>query len=147
MPASSLADVQFVVDENLLGVGAAIAGLRSDTACVGQAPVHELLPSGILDPTWIPIVGERGWIMVTDDKGLRTRPAEAQLAIDSDLQVIHLFGVGHLNKWDQLVFLTSKWPQIERHLAERAPGCWWLSVRSSVVRPLKFQPGAVDRTR
>lgn len=74
-------DVVYVVDENLLRVGAGLVAVRKDTARFSREPVDELLPQGILDTEWIPIVGERGWVVITNDRRLRTRPAEAAMAI------------------------------------------------------------------
>src|SRR4051812_40280099 len=41
--------------------------------------VH-LLPvvfgTGALDPDWLPLVGERGWVLITKDKNIRKRPIE-----------------------------------------------------------------------
>lgn len=45
MPAAP-EQVRFVVDENLLRLGRAIAQLRNDIALVGQEPVADLLPVG-----------------------------------------------------------------------------------------------------
>lgn len=141
----SIAELQFIVDENLSGVGRALAVLRPDLACVGLAPVDDLLPQGIGDTDWIPIVGARGWIMITDDKRLRTRPTESALAIEHELKVIHLYEAGHLTRWNQVVRLLSRWTSIQEHIAANADGPWWLSVRSDRIRRLQFQPGATER--
>ena len=54
----TLADVRYVVDENLMGLGNGMVALRRDTARFSLAPVDALLPAGILDPDWIPIIGD-----------------------------------------------------------------------------------------
>lgn len=74
-------NVTYVVDENLLRLGAGLVAVRKDTARFGRAPIDDILPLGILDTDWIPIVGRRGWIVITNDRHLRTRPVEAELAI------------------------------------------------------------------
>src|SRR4051812_29674531 len=90
-------DIKYVVDENLLSLGNGMVAVRDDTARFSRAPVEELLPRGIADTDWIPIVGDRGWVMTTNDRRLRTRPAEAALAIAHGLKVVHLHGkVGSL---------------------------------------------------
>jgi hypothetical protein len=138
--------LRYVVDENLLRLGAAISKLRPDVACFGQHPLEDLLPSGIEDTVWIPIVGARGWIVVKNDRRIRTRPTEAALAIASHLKVIHLFNAGQLASWDQVVRLTSRWSAIERHVETSPDGPWWLSVRSQGVRAIAFQPGEPERS-
>lgn len=74
-------DVRYVVDENLLSLGNGMVVMRRDTARFSRPPVKELLSRGILDTNWIPIVGDSGWVMITNDRRLRTRPTEAALAI------------------------------------------------------------------
>ena len=85
-------DVVFVVDENLLRLGAGLVAVRKDTARFSRPPVDDLLPQGILDTEWIPLVGDRGWVVITNDRHLRTRPVEAELAIAHKLKVVHLHG-------------------------------------------------------
>lgn len=141
----TLDDVRFVVDENLLRFGKAVRALRRDLTCVGEPPVADLLPAGILDPDWIPIVGEHGWIKITNDKRLRTKPAEATLAIENHLKVIHLYGAGNLTAWEQTVRFASRWASIEKHVTAHPDGPWWLSVRLDAARVLAFQPGRAER--
>jgi PIN like domain len=141
----SLDALRFVLDENLLRLGKALGLLRHDLACVGQPPVADLLPPGIGDSEWIPRVGQRGWVMITDDRRLRTRPAEAQLAIEHQLKIVHLHNAGHLSSWDQAVRLMSRWPGIEQQVEATATGPWWLSVRAHGVLLLTFQPGRPER--
>ena len=137
--------LRFVVDENLARLGAAITLLRRDTGCFGRAQLSELLPLGIGDTEWIPIVAERGWVTITNDKRLRTRPAEATLAAEHGLRVIHLHGsAGFSTPWNQLVRLATRWDAIERALA-KAEGAVWLSAQESALRVLRFEPGRPER--
>jgi hypothetical protein len=75
-----LDDVRFFVDEDLSGLGLGLMCLRNDVAVGGMEPVRELVPR--LDRDWIPVVAARRWVVITNDKHLRTRPDEAQLALD-----------------------------------------------------------------
>jgi PIN like domain len=142
----ALEDVKFVIDENLLSLGNGMVALRRDTARFSRQPVEELLPSGIPDPQWIPIVGDHGWVIITNDKRLRTRPGEAELAIAHKLKVIHLHGdIGNKPAWAQMVRLATRWASIENHM-ERAPdGPWWFSVRRNGVAAMPFAPGNAER--
>ncbi|CAN5682915.1 hypothetical protein BH10ACT9_BH10ACT9_18200 [soil metagenome] len=138
-----LDQVSFVVDENLLRLGNGLVAVRRDAARFSRSPVHELLPSGILDPEWIPVVGDRGWIVITSDKRLRTRPAEASLAVMHKLKAIHLHNVGDRTAWDQLSRLTARWEAVERQAGVEGP--WWLSLRRDRAAVMRFEPGAVER--
>jgi hypothetical protein len=57
-----LDQVVYVVDENLLRLGSGIVAVRRDTARFSRPPVHELLYTGILDPTGYPLWATgNGW--------------------------------------------------------------------------------------
>jgi hypothetical protein len=143
---SPLDGVSFVVDQNLIRLGRALSALRPDLAVIGHSPVADLLPDGILDSEWIPIVGDRGWVMITNDGRLRTRPTEAELATRHRLKVVHLHGaVGTQAAWKQAVRLFSRWEAIERHVHSPSEGPWWLSVRADAVRAMRYEPGTVER--
>ena len=134
-----------MVDENLVRLGRAMALVRRDTGCFGQHDLRDLLPQGIGDTQWIPIVAARGWVAITNDKRLRTRPAEAILGIEHKLRVIHLHGnVGNGSPWDQLVRLTTRWSAIEKALIGNAGPCW-LSAQATGLRVLGFAPGSPER--
>lgn len=140
-----LDDVKYVVDENLLSLGSGLVAVRRDTARFSRPPVEDLLPRGIKDPEWIPIVGDRGWVMITNDKRLRTRPAEAELAIAHKLKVVHLHGdIGTKPAWDQMVRIATRWGSIQNHVDRAPDGPWWFSVRRSGVVAMQFAPGAAE---
>lgn len=146
MAVTDLARVRFSVHENLVRLGKAMADLRRDTGCFGHGVLVELLPQGIGDTDWIPIVGDRGWVVITNDKRIRTRPAEAELAIAHRLRVVHLHGaVGSGAPWAQLVRLASRWDALEKALSH-ADGPVWLSVQASALRVLSFAPGSPERS-
>jgi hypothetical protein len=139
-----LDQVVYVVDENLLRLGNGIVAVRRDTARFSRPPVRELLYAGILDPDWIPVVGDRGWVVITSDKRLRTRPAEASLPITHKLKAVHLHGdIGTRPAWEQLVRLTTRWEAVSRQAAIEGP--WWLSLRRDRAVVLPYEPGAPER--
>jgi hypothetical protein len=140
----SIDNVKYVVDENLLSLGNAMVAVRRDTARFSREPVDDLLPRGILDTDWIPIVGDRGWVMITNDRRLRTRPVEAELAIAHQLKVVHLHGkVANQPAWDQLIRVATRWSNIEEQ--QPKPGPWWLSLRPGPPQLQQFAPGTAER--
>jgi PIN like domain len=140
-------DVKYVVDENLLSLGNGMVAVRRDTARFSRPPLEELLPRGINDPDWIPIVGNRGWVIVTSDKRLRTRPLEAELATTHKLKVVHLHGdIGTRSAWDQMVRIATRWSTIQSHVDRTPDGPWWLSVRRTAVVVMQFAPGSVNNS-
>ncbi len=142
MPARSLDDVVFVFDENLMGLAKGLAQLRNDAAVFGDTTLDRVIPCGTLDADWIAEAGDRGWVVITNDRRLRTRPLEAPVAIDHELKVVHLHGaVGSQRPWQQAERLLVHWQKVELQISTTPRGPWWLSLESKRVRTLSFQPG------
>lgn len=144
MPEPLLEDVRFVVDENLVALGRVLRQLRPrEMAIFGHDELADVLPGGMLDSEWIPIVGDHGWVAITNDKRLRTRPQEASLAVRHKLRVVHLHGhVGHQRTWDQATRLLSRWDAIETALADNPGGPVWLSAQAKGLQIMQFAPGS-----
>ena len=136
---ASLDDVQFFVDENTLALGRVIAALRNDIAVIGEAPIDHLLRRGMDDVEWIPIVAGHGWVVITIDHHLRTRPHEARLAARYGLKCVNLRGAGNLSRWDQLVRLARHWDALEEHVEKHPVGPWWLSLTRSGHREYEYK--------
>ncbi|WP_338890130.1 hypothetical protein [Rhodococcus sovatensis] len=81
MPARSIEAVRIVLDENLIGLAKGLMPLRSDATVFGHPLIESIIPTGTLDVDWITEVGQRGWVLVTNDRRLRTRPDEAAAAV------------------------------------------------------------------
>lgn len=142
MPARDIGDVQFVFDENTLGLAKGLTQLRGDAATFGDALLERIIPRGMLDVDWIEQAGSRGWVVITNDRRLRTRPTEAAAAIAWELKVVHLQGkVGSARPWQQAERLLTHWQRVEVHISTTPHGPWWLSLEPKRVRPLRFEPG------
>lgn len=70
---SPLAGVTFFLDENFGGKVIA-GGLRAVGAHVEVHRDH--FESGTADSDWLPKVGARGWVLLTKDRRIKTRPLE-----------------------------------------------------------------------
>ena len=89
-------------------------------------------------------VARRGWVMITNDRRLRTRPVEAELAITHKLKVVHLHGdVGSKPAWDQLIRLTTRWTNVTDQESKEGP--LWLSLRKGPPQLMRFEPGVAER--
>ena len=73
----SITDVTYIVDENLLSLGNAMVAVRHDTARFSRPPVEELPPRGIAAHRMDTDRRRPPVVMITNDRRLRTRPAEA----------------------------------------------------------------------
>ena len=131
--------VRYFVDENTLALGDVMAGLRDDTAVIGRPPVDQLLRRGMSDVEWIPVVGSRGWVAITIDHHLRTRPHEASLALKHGLKCVNLRGAGNLSRWAQLVRLVSHWEAVDEFVTENPDGPWWLSLTKTGRRQYSYK--------
>lgn len=95
---SALDQVGFVVDENLVALGRALRQLRRrEFAVFGDDELAELIPKGALDSEWIPIAGDRGWVVITNDRRVRTRAVESALARASRVAGRSLAWTGRLS--------------------------------------------------
>lgn len=131
--------IRFFVDENTLALGKVLAQLRDDTAVIGSPPIDGLLRKGMDDVEWIPIVASRGWVAITNDHRLRTRPNEARLADAHGLKCVNLRGVGNLSRWSQLVRLVSHWEAVEEFARDNPDGPWWLSLTKTGRRQYSYR--------
>ena len=125
--------VRFYVDADLIGLGKLLVQARPDVTFAGDpggpgidrrprapAPVQP----GVLDPDWIPIIASQGWIVITKDRHMATRPAEIDLIRQSSARHLRLEASPgeKLRKWNQLEIVAGQWRAIERLLD--VPGPW-----------------------
>jgi PIN like domain len=128
----ALEDVRFYVDEDILGLGYAMAWSRRDVIVCGSAPIAHQLARGTLDPQWIPVVAARGWIAITGNGRIRTHPDESRLAVENGLRVICVSDSrGPSDTWQKLTYFARHWTAVENHIAAYPDGPWWLNVQPS----------------
>ncbi len=121
------ASLRFFVDESALGVGKALAIARKDVIHAGHPLIPEV-PTGTLDPDWIPAVANRGLAVIARDRHIRTKPAEVALLRQHELRVFWIAGRKDLSSWDYLVRLVRRWGDIERELETRGSGPWFVAI-------------------
>ncbi|MGH3817435.1 MAG: hypothetical protein ACRDRE_06665 [Pseudonocardiaceae bacterium] len=78
---AGLARVRCYVDEQLVGPGLGLMALRSDIVVASHPPIAGFPRD---DPDWIPEVAVQGWVVITNDKHIRTRPGEAECRMTGD---------------------------------------------------------------
>lgn len=88
---------------------------------------------------WLPIVGGLGFVVITRDKRIRSRPAEAELVVATGIRGFVLTGAGDLSTWDTLTLLVRQWDALERYLVENPRGPWLAAVTNQGVRPLRIR--------
>lgn len=132
----------YFTDENALGLGKLLRRSgRDDVLYPGHEGLPEV-PRGTADVDWLRIAGERGFIVLSRERRIRTRPAE--------LRAYHEYGVrsvwigakqdlGPQQQWE--IFLRHE-DRLKREITKRGPGPWALAMSPSGVRPLRLRPNA-----
>jgi hypothetical protein len=126
--------VRFYIDQDLRGLGKLLVQVRTDVTYTGDPGgigIDKLprppspIAVGALDPDWIPIAAGAGWIVITKDRHMKTRPDERKLIQDSAARHLRLVGSPrkrNLTKWEQLQLVAGNWDAIER--LSGIPGPW-----------------------
>jgi hypothetical protein len=119
--------MRFFVDENMLPIGRALALVRDDVCHPGHPAIPEVA-LGTDDPDWLPIVGQRGLVLLTRDNKIRTKPAELQAYKDHRIRAFFLTGKKDLTRWEKLDLLVRQWEKIEAAIKKVGKGPWAMSV-------------------
>lgn len=117
---------RFFVDENVIGLGRALAEARDDVL----HPDHDELPEVPMrtkDPDWLPVVARLDLVVLGRDKRIRRKPAERQLWLDHGLRVVELTGTKDMSTWQMLELVVRQWHRLEKTLKEHGAGPWWAS--------------------
>ncbi|GAA0963071.1 hypothetical protein [Actinocorallia libanotica] len=124
------AQVRFYFDADILGLAHIIAGLRPDATYPGdpggivhkrQRPPSPVTTTKTDDDVWIPLVTERGWLIVTKDRHIQTRPREIQAVREHGARMVSLGGAEAVGTFKQLEIVMSQWRRIEQCLNEPGP--------------------------
>jgi len=132
--------VRFYVDADILGLAKLLVTVRADVTYPGDpggrgidglirapCPIHP----GEKDTVWLPQVAAQGWVILTRDRRLRSRPAERQAILDNGAKVVILESRASLSKWGQLEVVVPRWRRFEE-LAD-LPGPWlYVATRSGL---------------
>jgi hypothetical protein len=126
-------------------VGKALAIARRDTIHVGHPLIDTDFPLGVLDADWLPRVAERDWVVFLRDRRIRTKPAELLAFREHGVRVFWVAGKKDLSVWGTLVRLVNRWPDIERIIAARGPGPWFMAINENEI--VELPPPAEGRAR
>jgi hypothetical protein len=124
------ASLRLFVDESALGLGKTLAAARRDVIHSGHKFIPQA-PLGALDTEWIPEVAARGLAVIARDKRIRTKPAEVELLRAHKMRVFWVAGKKDLSTWDTLVRVVRRWDEIERTLATKGDGPWFVAINET----------------
>jgi hypothetical protein len=144
MPAKP-ATVRFYVDADILGLAKVLGSLRSDVTYPGDpgATIHrrvrppcEVTSPAIPDEVWNPAVTSRGWLIITGDRHLQSRPAELAAVREAGARMVALSGRDAKGTWDQLEVFMTRWRDIEELLS--LPGPFVRTATRTGIRPVDW---------
>lgn len=93
---------------------------------------HEHFAPGTIDAEWLPLVGQRRWVVLTKDRHVRRRPLELEAILSSGARAFVLT-CGDLQGPEQATLLVRALPKIRRICRQR--GAFIATItRSALVR-------------
>ncbi len=129
----------YFTDENALGLGSCCAAREGRTVFY---PGHDELPEvplGTDDLDWMEVVGERGLVVVTRDRRIRSRRPSC---VPTGSSASGLCGSGRSGTWDrgdQLALFLKHEARLEREIVKKGDGPWALAMSEAGLRPLQLR--------
>jgi hypothetical protein len=99
-------------------------------------PLIPEIPTGTVDPVWIPAIATRGLAVIARDKRIRTKPAELALLRAHGMRMFWIAGRRDLSTWDALVRVVNRWNDIEAAMAQRPHGPWFMAVTDRTLQEI-----------
>jgi hypothetical protein len=73
------------------------------------------------DVVWLPEISAKGWVVITGDQNIRTRPAERIALEQANLITFFAYkGFTKQGRWEQVIWIVRHWRAIESQ-ASRSP--------------------------
>jgi hypothetical protein len=128
----------YFADENTLGLAKVLRRSgREDFLSPGHPDLPEV-PLGALDLEWMPIVGERGFVVVTRDRRIRTRPAELAAYREHGIRSVWIGAKKDMRPDEQAALFLRHEERIVREIIKRGAGPWALSLTVTGPRPMRL---------
>ena len=137
------ATVRYYFDADVLGLGKAVAALRSDATFPGdpgaivyrrRRPPCAMTSSDIDDVDWIPRVAADGMVAISRDAQIARRIAEVEAVVESGARLVVFSSADAGTVWAQLEVLMRQWRGIERLV--NIPGPYIYRATRTRLRPI-----------
>lgn len=126
----------YFADENALGLAKVlIRSGRDDVLHPGHSRLPEV-PLGTPDLEWMPLVGACGFIVITRDRRIRTRPAELEAYREFGIRSVWIGTKRDLRPDEQAELFLRHEARLTREVIKLGPGPWALAMSQNGVRPL-----------
>jgi len=130
----------YFADENSLGLGKLLrASGREDVLYPGHDAIPEV-PRAALDTEWMAHVGRKGYIVLTRDRRILTRPIEAATFWEHGVRAVLVGAKQDLTPQAQVELFLKHEPRLLREITKRGPGPWALAMNPSGLRPMNLKP-------
>ena len=75
--------------------------------------LRDEFPTNVKDVDWIPVAGEKGWIVVSRDHNQRRRTAEFQALVENNVTALYIRQSGNaVQLFDDAARIIRNWPKI-----------------------------------
>jgi hypothetical protein len=110
-------------------VAEAIKQVRSDVCWLG-----DIFDVSVKDEVWLARAGDEGWLVVTRDKRVRTRPGERQKIIDHGVGCFIINQKQDPTKWEYLQLIAKALDDMEEKFAVTQRPFGYTVDRQGVIR-------------
>jgi hypothetical protein len=111
---------------------------REDVVYPGHDGLSEI-PRGTPDLEWMPIVGKNGWIVLTRDRRIRTRPAEQLAYWEHGLRSVWIGGKQDHTSRELVEIFNQHEERLQRLVIKLGGGPWALTMSSFGIRELRLR--------
>ena len=94
-------------------IATALKALRDDVRWL-----EDDFPPNAKDSDWLREVGTRGWLVITRDKKIRTRPGERQALLDNHVGAFCLTQKDNPKRWDIFKLVVGSLDEMEQIFAD-----------------------------
>lgn len=126
---------RYFVDENDLALGKALAADRDDVVFPGHPDLPDV-PRQTPDDVWLPVIGQRGLVVITRDQRIRYRPVERIAWVEHRVRGFVLTGAGSQSTADSKAILDQHWSRIESFVSTAPDGPWMYALTKSGLREI-----------
>jgi len=95
------------------GVAEALKNVRNDVRWL-----EDEFPHNAKETEWLPEVGARGWLVISRDKKIRSRPGERRSLLDAGVGCFILMQKQALTRWEYLKLVARTLDEMERLFSE-----------------------------
>ncbi|MFQ5809753.1 MAG: hypothetical protein ACE5JM_09065 [Armatimonadota bacterium] len=100
-----------------------IAKILSICEDVDAIHLQEEFPPHVPDAVWLSEAGRRGWVVLTGDARIRTRPVEREALESADVTAVIVHkGFMRYQLRQQAIWIIRHWPNIAKAVSRVCPG-------------------------